>query len=69
MKFFSAPRQLPFLLVFALALCQYGTSARAQSVGLPLWEVGGFAGSLSGPAYPASTERLNRNLEIGRAHV
>ena len=64
MKFLPAPRQTSFLLVFTLALCQYGGTALAQSAGLPLWEVGGFAGSLSGPAYPASTERLNRNLVL-----
>jgi outer membrane scaffolding protein for murein synthesis (MipA/OmpV family) len=31
---------------------------------LPLWEVGGFAGSLTSPAYPASTERFNRNVVV-----
>ena len=64
MKFFSFPKQLPFLAALTLALCQYGASAQAQPSGLPLWEVGGFAGSLTSPAYPASTERLNRNLVL-----
>jgi hypothetical protein len=27
-----------------------------------LWEVGAFGGTLTGPAYPASTEQLTRNL-------
>jgi outer membrane protein len=64
MKFFSVSKQLPFLAALTLVLCQYGASAQAQPSGLPLWEVGGFAGSLTGPAYPASTERLNRNLVL-----
>ena len=64
MKFSPAPSQLPFFAALTLALCQYGTIAHAQSAGLPLWEVGGFAGSLDTPAYPASTERLNRNLVL-----
>jgi len=64
MKFFPASSQLPFFAALTLALCQYGTIAQAQSAGLPLWEAGGFAGSLDTPAYPASTERLNRNLVL-----
>ena len=64
MNFFSVPKQLPLLAALTLVLCQYGTSAQAQPSGLPLWEVGGFAGSLTSPAYPASTERLNRNLVL-----
>ena len=64
MKFFSVSKQLPFLVALTLVLCQYGASAQAQPSGLPLWEVGGFAGSLTSPAYPASTERLNRNLVL-----
>ena len=62
MKFFSVPKQLPLLAALTLALCQFGASAQAQPSGLPLWEVGGFAGSLTSPAYPASTERFNRNV-------
>ena len=64
MKFFSFPKQLPFFAALTLALCQYGASAQAQPSGLPLWEVGGFAGSLTSPAYPASTERFNRNVVV-----
>lgn len=62
MKFFSIPKQPAFLAALTMALCHYGNSAQAQPSGLPLWEVGGFAGSLMTPAYPASTERLSRNL-------
>jgi outer membrane scaffolding protein for murein synthesis (MipA/OmpV family) len=40
----------------------YGAAAKAQSGVQPLWEWGAFGGVLSGPAYPASTERLNRAL-------
>ena len=64
MNFFSVSKQLPFLAALTLVLCQYGASAQAQPSGLPLWEVGGFAGSLTSPAYPASTERFNRNLVL-----
>lgn len=64
MKFFFSPNRPAFLAALTLALCQYGASAQAQPSGLPLWEVGGFAGSLTSPAYPASTERLNRNLVL-----
>ena len=64
MTFFSFPKQLPSLAALTLVLCQCGASAQAQPSGLPLWEVGGFAGSLSTPAYPASAERLNRNLVL-----
>ena len=64
MKFFPIPKQIAFLAALTMALCQYGASAQAQPSGLPLWEVGGFAGSLSTPAYPASAERLSRNLVL-----
>ena len=64
MKIFSVPKQIPLLAGLTLVLCPYGASAQAQPSGLPLWEVGGFAGSLTSPAYPASTERLNRNLVL-----
>lgn len=64
MNFFSVSKRLPFLAALTLVLCQYGASAQAQPSGLPLWEVGGFAGSLTSPAYPASTERFNRNLVL-----
>ena len=64
MKFFFSPNRPAFLAALTLALCHYGASAQAQPSGLPLWEVGGFAGSLTSPAYPASTERFNRNLVL-----
>ena len=49
------------------ALCAlWGGAALAQepAAGLPLWEIGAFAGSLSAPAYPASAERFTRNLVL-----
>jgi outer membrane scaffolding protein for murein synthesis (MipA/OmpV family) len=54
----------PWWLAFALLVLQGGASVQAQSTGLPLWEVGGFGGTLSSPAYPASTERMGRTLVL-----
>ncbi len=54
----------PLWAALALLLCPWAGSALAQPSGLPLWEVGGFAGSLTTPAYPASTERFNRSLVL-----
>src|SRR3990167_666880 len=49
----------------ALALLTGLTAtAHAQEQGLPLWELGVFAGGLSSPAYPASTERSTRALVL-----
>jgi len=42
------------------ALAALPWCAHAQSPAL--WEVGGFAGLITAPAYPGSTERLNRSL-------
>ncbi len=39
-------------------------AAHAQEQGLPLWEVGVFAGGLSAPAYPSSSERSTRALVL-----
>ncbi|MDR7307445.1 MipA/OmpV family protein [Rhodoferax saidenbachensis] len=39
-------------------------AAHAQEQGLPLWEVGMFAGGFSSPAYPASSERSTRALVL-----
>lgn len=38
--------------------------AQEQEQGLPLWEVGVFAGGFSAPAYPASSERSTRALVL-----
>ena len=49
----------------ALALLTGLTAtAQAQEQGLPLWELGVFAGGLSSPAYPASSERSTRALVL-----
>lgn len=51
----------------ALALLGWwglATVAQAEDGGLPLWELGVFAGGLSGPAYPASSERSTRALVL-----
>jgi hypothetical protein len=54
----------PLWALVTLLLSQYGNPALAQPAGLPLWEFGAFGGTLSSPAYPASTERINRNLVL-----
>lgn len=54
----------PVWAALALLVCQCAVHAQAPAGGLPLWEVGGFAGSLTSAAYPASTERLSRNLVL-----
>ncbi len=64
MKLFPLPQQLAFVAALTIVVCPDGASAQAQPTGLPLWEMGGFAGSLTAPAYPASTERFNRNLVL-----
>ena len=50
--------------VLALSLVQVGAQAQPAGPGLPLWEVGALAGSLTAPAYPASAERFNRHLVL-----
>ncbi len=52
--------------VFSALCALWGGSALAQepAAGLPLWEIGAFAGSLSAPAYPASVERFTRILVL-----
>nr|WP_315480377.1 MipA/OmpV family protein [uncultured Rhodoferax sp.] len=48
----------------ALLGCSLAATAHAQEQGLPLWELGVFAGALSSPAYPASSERSTRALVL-----
>jgi outer membrane protein len=48
----------------ALLGCGLAATAQAQEQGLPLWELGVFAGGLSSPAYPASSERSTRALVL-----
>lgn len=48
----------------ALLGCSLSPTAQAQEQGLPLWEVGMFAGGFSSPAYPASSERSTRALVL-----
>ena len=58
---FSAHRSLRSLwAALALAASPWSVSAQVPA----LWEVGGFAGALTSPAYPGSTERLSRNLVL-----
>ena len=40
------------------------TSAQAQMVPLPLWELGVFAGTATTPAYPGSSDRATRSLAV-----
>ena len=58
---FTTDRSLRSLWA-ALALAASPWSVSAQTPAL--WEVGGFAGSLTTPAYPASAERLSRTLVL-----
>lgn len=48
------------LAALALTASPWGLSAQT----LPLWELGGFAGSFTSPAYPASAERQIRNVVL-----
>ena len=61
--FFTTPPAIGAKLTLTTALL-FSVSAQAQDVGLPLWEVGVFAGSLASPAYPGSAERLTRTLAL-----
>lgn len=56
----------PSLVGVAVAVLCGGLAptARAQEQNLPLWELGLFAGALSSPAYPASSERSTRALVL-----
>ncbi|NVO08154.1 MAG: MipA/OmpV family protein, partial [Rhodoferax sp.] len=61
-----APLRFATRAALCAALCLLGT-ARAQDTAapaLPLWEAGVFAGALSTPAYPASSERNQRALVL-----
>lgn len=51
-------------VALALLGCGLAVPVHAGDEGLPLWEVGVFAGGLSGPAYPASSERSTRALVL-----
>jgi len=50
--------------VAALCWCQCAAHAQSDYERLPLWEVGAFAGALSSPAYPASSERFTRQVAL-----
>lgn len=51
-------------LVLLAAAAASAQEADAQAGGLPLWEVGAFAGALSAPAYPASSQQSRRALVL-----
>ena len=51
-------------VVIVWCVCQGAAHAQTDTAGLPLWEVGAFAGALSSPAYPASTQRFTRQLVL-----
>jgi MipA family protein len=53
---------LSTLLFAADAVC--AQDAPSEPSGLPLWEAGVFAGGLSTPAYPASSERNQRAIVL-----
>ncbi len=51
-------------LALSASLMLATLSAHAQNAGLPLWEVGVFAGVASTPAYPGSSDRSSRGLVL-----
>lgn len=55
-------------LYYPLSACALALAAampaHAQESGLPLWELGVFAGGVQTPAYPASGERSNRAVAL-----
>ncbi len=51
-------------LTLSASLLLATLSAHAQDTGLPLWEVGVFAGVASTPAYPGSSDRSWRGLVL-----
>ena len=63
MVFFTTTRAIGATLALTTALL-FTANVQAQDTGLPLWEAGVFAGSLSSPAYPGSAERLTRTLAL-----
>ena len=62
MNYFSKPQVYRPLAAGVLGLLPLCAPDRLQAQGLPLWEAGAFAGSLTSPAYPASAERFERNV-------
>jgi len=65
------PSQLPGAAALTLALAAGAAGAsdeaaaqESASAGLPLWELGLFAGALTTPAYPASAEQNQRALVL-----
>lgn len=62
MNYFSKPQVYRPLAAWVLGLLPLCAPDRLQAQGLPLWEAGAFAGSLTSPAYPASAERFERNV-------
>ena len=51
-------------LALSTSLIAMAFGAHAQEAGLPLWEVGVFAGAASTPAYPGSSDRASRGLVL-----
>ena len=62
MNYFSKPQVYRPIAAGVLGLLPLCAPDRLQAQGLPLWEAGAFAGSLTSPAYPASVERFERNV-------
>lgn len=51
-------------VALAIAVLFSSWAAHAQEGGLPLWELGVFAGGVSTPAYPGSVDRVSRTLVL-----
>ncbi len=64
MTYFLNARAGRRLFAASVTLFPLWAQAQLDVRGLPLWEVGAFAGSLTTPAYPASAERFERHLVL-----
>jgi outer membrane scaffolding protein for murein synthesis (MipA/OmpV family) len=57
-------RRLALCTPLLLGATAYAQDASTDAAALPLWEAGVFAGGLSTPAYPASSQRNQRALVL-----
>jgi MipA family protein len=52
------------ILVLGASLLSAALTVQAQEAGLPLWEIGVFAGTASTPSYPGASDRSARTLVL-----
>ena len=62
MNYFSKPQLCRRLAAGVLGLLPLCAIDALHAQGLPLWEAGAFAGSITSPAYPGSVERFERHV-------